>query len=126
MSKRDSYYEAMKQRDFGKKEPSNVDDELELFQDAFYNWLLKNGVDLASFESTKLSSSIQEPFIAKIDMNKLKSGIMQYAEAHKLQWELEALTKVLKEGESWLEENEGTNYELKKRISELTKLKESK
>lgn len=55
----------------------NPEEDKALFEDAFYNWLLNHGVDLASFESTKFDSSIKEPFIAKIDLNKLKAGIIE-------------------------------------------------
>lgn len=50
-------------------------EDVDLFDDSFYNWLLNHGVDLAVFESTKLEGKVPEPFIAKIDLNELKKGI---------------------------------------------------
>lgn len=52
-------------------------EDKEQFEEAFYNWLLNHGVDLASFESSRFDSSIKDPFIAKIDLNKLKVGIIE-------------------------------------------------
>lgn len=54
------------------KQLENVD----LFENAFYNWLINNGVDLAVFDSDKFNSTMPHPFIAKIDLNKLKGAIL--------------------------------------------------
>lgn len=54
-------------------------DNVELFSNAFYNWLLENGVDLAVFNSDRFNSTMPHPFIAKIDLNKLKGSILVLA-----------------------------------------------
>lgn len=46
-----------------------------LFEEAFYNWLLLNGVELIVDESKRFSSKINNPITAIVDMTKLKSGI---------------------------------------------------
>jgi hypothetical protein len=43
--------------------------------------------------------------------------------ALKQQWELESLNAISKAGRNWQEPNEGTRYELEKRIAELSTLK---
>lgn len=58
-------------------DPTPQTDEQNLFKESFYNWLLKNGVDILTKGSDLSKSSISNPILAEIDMTKLKLGIAQ-------------------------------------------------
>lgn len=51
-------------------------ENVEQFENAFYNWLVDNGVDVAMFQSNRFNSTLPHPLIAKIDMNKLKGAML--------------------------------------------------
>lgn len=54
------------------------------FNGSFYNWLLKNGIELAMFESEMLSSAVRtEPYIAKVNMGQLRVAILMLIENSK-------------------------------------------
>jgi len=91
--------------------PSDLDQE-RLYQEAFYNWLLLNGVDIMIKGSEMNSSSMGNLIIAEVDMPKLKAAIQgreRKARIRELTWVDQNIS------------NEMFDDWIKNRLSELTK-----